>query len=87
MRASIGCSSGSCSINYGIWVDSTPVPATGFTIDATAGSPTTTEMVTFGVSGALAAGSHSIRIVGDETGNVGSLVFDETNLAAVLLGS
>jgi hypothetical protein len=37
--------------------------------------------------GALAAGSHSIRIVGDETGNVGSLVFDETNLAAVLLGS
>jgi hypothetical protein len=86
MRAGIGCSSGSCSTNYGVWVDSTPVPATGFTIDASAGSPTTTEVVTFGVSGALAAGSHTVKLVGDESGSVGSLSFDETSLDAVLLG-
>jgi hypothetical protein len=87
LKTGLSCNSGgACTDTYALYVDGQAVPDSAATISTVTNGATSDQITTFGVTDALAAGSHSIVLAVTHTANWGSSQFNDSSLDAILLG-
>ena len=79
---------GSFGVQYGLWVDGTPIPGSAVLRAAGSTEPVNTFSL-HGVTGFLSAGAHTLRIWADCLGSdvQGGSSFTDPAITGVLLGS
>jgi hypothetical protein len=87
IRASLACqSTGSCSAQYGLYVDGTAVPGSGGMLSAGASGSDSRDIVMFGILPNVTAGAHTLKIGLTASGNWSSQGWGDREVGGILLG-
>lgn len=83
----LGCGVGSCSGQWGVYVDNHPVPSTGMKLQAAAGASDGYSFYTlYGLTKKLKRGKHSVKLARTSSGSVTSAGQLGAQLGALTLG-
>lgn len=86
VQAGLSCNaSGACTNTYGLYVDGTPVAGSSHALSASTSGSTSGFVLTSGITGTLAAGTHTIALKDDASANWASVSQNFPRVTAIAL--